>query len=192
MKNIKNPDEVPRSRGESEEVHRIKRLLVALGLKLGFMVDIEEEPESELGSLGIRHDVIWYTEPPGWYRRLLEIVSSRDDLDPNYRELVERRRKVKRYIYAAFEIEGSDITTKAMKGDISNLSKWSCGIIVVKRGKREVKEESKARGKYVEPIRNRFERALLEFRRLHGPNNVLIVSFSDIERLCKEYCIELS
>jgi len=55
---------VPRSRGESEEVHRIKRLLVALGLKLGFIVNVEEEPKSELVSLGIKHDVIWYTESP--------------------------------------------------------------------------------------------------------------------------------
>jgi len=79
-----------------------------------------------------------------------------------------------------------------MKGVISNLSKWPYGTIVVKRGKKEAKEEGKVRGKYVEPIRNRFEKALLEFRRLHGPNNVLIVSFSDIERLCKEYGVGLS
>jgi len=38
------------------------------------------------------------------------------------------------------------------------------------------------RGKPVEPIRNRFERALMEFRKLHGSNNVIIVSFQDVEK----------
>jgi len=45
-----------------------------------------------------------------------------------------------------------------------------------------LKEKEKSRGK-IEPIRNRFERALIEFRALHGPNNVLIISFEDIEKL---------
>lgn len=45
------------------------------------------------------------------------------------------------------------------------------------------------KSKKVEPIRNRFEKALIEFRSLHGPNNVVIVSFEDIEKLCKLYAI---
>lgn len=189
MKDIRSPDDVPRRGGESKEVYRIKQLLVALGLKLGFSVDVEEEPESELGNLGIRHDVIWYDRFPRWYKRLLELTLSRNDLELEYRRLLESKLRINRYLYAAFEIEGSDIMTKAMKGDISNLSKWQYGVVIVRRGRREVKEESKRRGRYVEPVRNRFERALLEFRKLHGPNNVIVVSFSDVEDLCREFGI---
>jgi hypothetical protein len=79
----------------------------------------------------------------------------------------------------AFEIEASDTTTKAMKDTISNLSKLPYGIIVVERGR---KEAPKTKGS----IRNRFERALLEFRTLHGPNNVIVVSFDDIKKLAEE------
>jgi len=137
MRDVKSLNDIPRRRGESEEVYRVKRLLVALGLRLGFKVDVEEEPESKLGSLGIRHDVVWYVDPPKWHKRLLEIVLSRDDIDPEYRKLVESKLKVRRRIYVAFEIEGGDITTKAMKGDISNLSKWPYSVIVVKRRRKE-------------------------------------------------------
>jgi hypothetical protein len=191
MRNVKDPDEVKRGRGESEEAYRMKKLLVALGLKLGFIVDVEETPDSELGDLGIRHDVIWYTKPPKWYVRLLKIVSSRKDLEPRYKDLLETKLDLKRRLYVAFEVEGSDLMTKAMKGDISNLSKWPYGIIVVRRGRREAEEESKRRGRYVEPIRNRFERALMEFRKLHGPNNVVIVSFEDMQGLCREYEVKI-
>jgi len=191
MKNVGSPHEVPRRGNESEEVYRMKKLLVALGLKLGFMVDVEEPPDSELGELGIRHDVIWYTKPPEWLIRLIKIASLRNDLEPDYRGLLEAKLRVERQVYAAFEIEGGDIMTKAMKGDISNLSKWPCGIIVVRRGREEAKEESQIRGRRVEPIRNRFERALMEFRKLHGPNNVIIVSFRDVDELCKSYGIAL-
>jgi hypothetical protein len=61
-----------------------------------------------------------------------------------------------------------------MKGDLSNLSKLPYGIVVVRRGQTR---------KSVEAIRNRFERALLEFRKLHGPNSIIITSFEDIEKL---------
>ena len=189
MRNVRDPNEVRRRRGESEEVYRMKKLLVALGLKLGFIVDVEEPPDSELGELSIRHDVIWYVKPPEWYVRLLEIALMREDLDPDYRALLKAKLSVKRRLYVAFEIEGSDMMTKAMKGDISNLSKWPYGIVVVLRGQKEAAEESRRKGRRVEPIRNRFERALMEFRRLHGPNNVIIVSFKDIEQLCRQYGI---
>jgi hypothetical protein len=46
-----------------------------------------------------------------------------------------------RLIYAAFELVGSDETTKAMKGTISNLSKLPYGIVVVKRGRKEAFKE---------------------------------------------------
>jgi len=69
-----------------------------------------------------------------------------------------------------------------MKGDISNLSKLPYGFIMVKRGRPEKEREK------VEPIRNRFERVLLEFRKLHGPNNVIIVSFEDIKKLYSNIC----
>ena len=191
MPDVRSPYDIKRSRRESENVLKIKRLLVALGLKLGFKVAVEEIPESELGDLGIRHDVVWYTEAPDWYSKLLEIISLREDLEPEYKKLIQSKLKLRRHLYAAFEIEGSDLMTKAMKGDISNLSKWPYSVIVVKRGVEEAKEESQSRGRYVEPIRNRFERALMEFRRLHGPNNIVIASFSDIEKLCKECGITL-
>jgi hypothetical protein len=91
---------------------------------------------------------------------------------------------MKRQLYVAFEIEGSDVSTKAMKGDISNLSKLPYGVIVVKRGRKEALKEG------LEPIRNRFEKALIEFRSLHGPNNVIIVSFDDIKKLAEEIGIK--
>ncbi len=191
MRNVNSPKMVKKRGGESEEVYEIKKLLVALGLKLGFMVDVEEPPTSELGSLGIRHDVIWYEEPPEWYVKLLEIIKSRDDLELEYKELIKKKLDIKRKIYAAFEIEGSDLMTKAMKGDISNLSKWPYGIIVVRRGRKEAREESKKYGKRIEHIRNRFERALIEFHKLHGPNNVIIASFEDIKKLCKIFGIKV-
>jgi len=189
MPEVRNSNEIRRRKQESEEVFKIKRLLTELGLKLGFKVAVEEEPKSELGNLGIRHDVVWYEEKPDWHKKLLEIIEAREDLEPEYRKLIQSKLKFKERIYAAFEIEGSDLMTKAMKGDISNLSKWPYGIIVVKRGVKESREESISKGRYVEPIRNRFERALMEFQKLHGPNNVIIASFSDIEELCKEYGI---
>lgn len=175
MRNVKNcKSEIKLTRNETRDVTYMKQLLCNLGQKLGFYVDIEEKPESELGALGIRHDVLWYVDPPNWYRKLLEIVSQRKDLEPEYLELINERKKLDRFLQVAFEIEATDLTTKAMKGDISNLSKLPYGIIVVKRGKED---------KNVEPIRHRFEKALLEFRKLHGPNNVFIVSFEDIEKL---------
>jgi len=181
MQNVKNCSQIKKRKSESDEAYRMKLLLCRLGRKLGFEVDIEEGQTSELGKLAIRHDVLWYTKLPEWYKKLLEIILQRDDLDPHYRKLVEQKAKQQRQLQVAFEIEATDVTTKAMKGDISNLSKIPFGIIVVKRGKTEKSHEK------IEPIRNRFERALIEFRALHGPNNVLIVSFDDIEKLFLSY-----
>lgn len=141
------------------------------------MVDVEEPPECELGSLSIRHDVLWYTDPPEWYKKLLDTISTRRDLEEEYKELIENK-KMGRLLYAAFEIEATDQTTKGMKGDISNLSKLPYGVVVVRRGHIGTR-------KGVEAIRNRFERALLEFRKLHGPNSVIITSFEDIEEVEK-------
>lgn len=184
MHNVKDCEKIKRARGEAEETFEIKILLCKLGKKLGYEVDVEESPELELGELMIRHDVLWYVKQPAWYHRLLEIALSRDDLDPEYRRLLESKAKMERQLYVAFEIEGSDTTTKAMKGNISNLSKLPYGIIVVKRGRKEALEEG------VEPIRNRFERALLEFRALHGPNNVIVVSFDDVKKLAEELGVQ--
>jgi len=58
-------------------------------------------------------------------------------LNPEHRKLIKRKAKMTRLIYAAFEIVGSDETTKAMKGTISNLSKLPYGVVVVKRGRKE-------------------------------------------------------
>lgn len=157
----------------------MKRILCRIGNKLGFMVDIEEPPESEMGSLSIRHDVLWYVEPPEWYNKLLSIIGSREDLEEAYRDLIEKK-KNERLLYVAFEIEATDQTTKGMKGDISNLSKLPYGIVVVRRGQNRTK-------KGAEGIRNRFERALIEFRKLHGPNSVIIASFADLEKLEKHF-----
>lgn len=176
--------EIRYKRSETMEATDMKRLLCKLGKKLDFFVDVEEKPESELGDLGIRHDVLWYTEPPFWYRKLLEKALSRDDLDSEYRDLVNERIKMSRLLYVAFEVEATDQTTKGMKGDISNLSKLPYGVVVVKRGKKEAQRGWEA-------IRNRFEKALLEFRKLHGPNNVLIVSFEDIESLAEDLSIKI-
>lgn len=181
MRNVKNCTQINKAQSESAEAHHMKVLLCRLGKKLGFEVDIEESQESELGRLAIRHDVLWYVKYPEWYRKLLDIILSRDDLDLQYKRLVQQKARIKRCLYAAFEIEATDVTTKAMKGDISNLSKLPYGFVIVKRGKAEKTAQK------VEPIRNRFEKALVEFRSLHGPNNVLIVSFNDIEKLCELY-----
>lgn len=175
MRDVKDCNLIRKKRNETLEATEMKRLLCKIGKRLGFMVDVEEPPESELGSLGIRHDVLWYTKPPDWYAKLLTIIGSREDLEPEYRELIERMR-LDRLLYVAFEIEATDQTTKGMKGDISNLSKLPYGIVVVHRGRPETKKGQEA-------IRNRFERALLEFRKLHGPNTVIIASFEDIKTL---------
>ena len=55
---------------------------------------------------------------------------------------------------------------KAVKGDISNLSRWPYGMVVVLRRQEEGK-----------------------LMRLHGPNNVIIVSFKDAGQLCGQYGI---
>jgi len=183
MRNIEKCGQIRTGRNESIEVHNMKVLLCKLGKRLGFEVDIEEGQESELGKLAIRHDVLWYASSPEWYKELLRIILRRKDLDKQYKKLIEQKINMKRQLYAAFEIEATDLTTKAMKGDISNLSKLPYGLVVVKRGKPE-----KTLGN-AEPIRNRFERALVEFRLLHGPNNVLIISFDDIEKLSEFYGI---
>jgi broad specificity phosphatase PhoE len=181
MRNVENCVQINKAQSESADSHRMKVLLCKLGKKLGFEVDIEESQETELGKLAIRHDVLWYVNYPEWYKKLLGIILSRDDLDQQYKQLVKQKADVKRCLCVAFEIEATDVTTKAMKGDISNLSKLPYGFVVVKRGKAE------KTAKKVEPIRNRFERALVEFRSLHGPNNVLIVSFNDVKKLCELY-----
>lgn len=189
MRNVSNFDNIKKGRNESGDAYRLKVLLCKLGKHLGFEVDVEEEQESELGKLAIRHDVLWYTRTPKWFKDLLKETLSRNDLDEDYKQLLETKIGLERCLYAAFEIEATDTTTKAMKGDISNLSKLPYGIIVVKRGAAEV-HSGDEKGRKLEPIRNRFEKALLEFRKLHGPNNVIVVSFSDIERLCKLYNLE--
>jgi hypothetical protein len=178
LRNVVDCDLITEKRNETPEVTRMKKILCRIGNNLGFMVDIEEPPESELGSLTIRHDVLWYIKPPEWYSKLLNIIFSRRDLQEDYRDLIEKK-KSERLLYAAFEIEATDQTTKGMKGDISNLSKLPYGVIVVRRG-HNGKQEAEA-------IRNRFERALLEFRKLHGPNSVVITSFEDLEKLEKYF-----
>jgi hypothetical protein len=183
MQGVKNCSQIKKGRNETDEAYHMKVLLCKLGKKLSFEVDVEEGQESELGKLAIRHDVLWYISPSKWFKKLLETILLRNDLDLQYRRLVEQKVKVKRQLYTAFEIEATDVTTKAMKGDISNLSKLPYSFVVVKRGKTEKTSEK------VEPIRNRFERALVEFRSLHGPNNVLIISFDDVEKLYKFYGI---
>ena len=175
MKNVVDCELIREKRNETAEATRMKRILCRIGNNLGFSVDIEEPPESELGSLSIRHDVLWYVKPPEWYNKLLNIIDSRIDLEKEYQDLI-RRKGNERLLYAAFEIEATDQTTKGMKGDISNLSKLPYGIVVVRRGQEEGKKGEEA-------IRNRFERTLLEFRKLHGPNSVIITSFEDVEKL---------
>lgn len=176
MREIEDCTKIKKRRQDSYEVHRMKILLCKLGKKLGFKVSVEEEPESELGALGIRHDVLWYSEKPEWYTSLLDNITHRTDLEDSYRQLINEKKQLRYLLYAAFEIEGGDVSTKAMKGDVSNLSKLPLGVIIVRRGRNYAKEN----------IRRRFERAIIEFRKLHGPNNVLIISFEDIEKLCGE------
>jgi len=153
MKNVSDCQSIPYKGNESKEATKMKKKLCEIGKKLGFEVDVEEKPESELGDLGIRHDVLWYSKSPEWYNNLLEINYRRHDLNPEYKNLLQNKMS-ERLLYAAFEIEAKDQTTKGMKGDISNLSKLPYGIIVVSRGSLK---ESKLE-KY-EAIRNRFERA---------------------------------
>lgn len=108
---------------------KMKILLCKIGKKLGFEVDIEEVQETDLGKLAIRHDVLWYTKQPDWITKLFNIIISRNDLNPEHRKLMKRKAKMTRLIYAAFEIVGSDETTKAIKGTISNLSKLPYGVV---------------------------------------------------------------
>jgi hypothetical protein len=107
----------------------MKILLCKIGKKLGFEVDIEEVQETELSKFAIRHDVLWYTKQPDWITKLFNIIISRNDLNPEHRKLIKRKAKMTRLIYAAFEIVGSDETTKAIKGTISNLSKLPYGVV---------------------------------------------------------------
>ena len=162
----------------------MKILLCKIGKKLGFEVDIEEVQETDLGKLAIRHHVLWYTKQPDWITKLCNIIISRNDLNPKYRKLIKRKAKMTSLIYAAFEIVGSDKTTRAMKGTISNLSKLPYGVVVVKRGRKEAFVEG------LEPIRDRYEKALIEFRALHGPNNFIVASFDDIKKLAEELGIK--
>jgi hypothetical protein len=180
LRNVLDCEKLIKAKTETDETFEMKILLCKIGKKLGYEVDIEESQESELGKLGIRHDVSWYIKQPYWISKLLTLVLLRNDLSFEYKKLIQRKARLKRQLYAAFEIEGSDVSTKTMKGDISNLSKLPYGVIVVKRGKKEALQVG------VEPVRNRFEKALIEFRALHGPNNIIIVSFDDVKKLAEE------
>jgi hypothetical protein len=133
MRNVVDCNLIIEKRNETSEVTRMKKILCRNGNNLGFIVDIEESPESELGPLTIRHDVLWNIKPPEWYSKLLSIIGSIEDLEEDYRNLIEKK-KSGRLLYVAFEIEATDQTTKGMKGDISNLSKLPYGVIVVRRG----------------------------------------------------------
>jgi len=73
---------------------------------------------------------------------------------------------------------------KPMKDTNSNLSKLPYGVVVVKRGRKEAFVEG------LEPIRDRYEKALIEFRALHGPNNFIVASFNDIKKLAEELGIK--
>jgi hypothetical protein len=185
LRDVTDYRQIVKAKGETDETFEMKILLCKLGKKLGFEVDVEEGQESELGKLGIRHDILWYNKPSEWVSKLFKTILSRDDLHTEYRKLIERKVNLKRQLYVAFEIEGTDVTTKAMKGDISNLSKLPYGFIVVRRGRKEAIKD-----RTIEPIRNRFEKALIEFRSLHGPNNVVIVSFEDVKKLTEELGIQ--
>ena len=154
---------------ESKAVTNMKRLLCRFGKKLQFLVDVEEPPESELGKLIMRHDVIWYTQRANWYNKLIGIVLKRAEDYPSivtddYEEHLKKKQNINRMLQVAFEIEGAKCLTKNMKGCISNLSKYPNGVIIVK----------------LEKSKRRYERVLLEFEKLHGPNNVIVVSFDDI------------
>lgn len=182
MRNVKSEDQIPRIGSESQEAYEMKKLLFKIGKKLRYEVDIEEEPVTELGKIGIRYDVIWYVRCPEWYKALIRNALRRNNLNEKYRRILERKFEVERWPIAAFEIEASDRATKFMKGDIFNLTLVPFGVCVVLLGKREAKEMKKK-----EHIRNRFEKALVEFRKVFGINNVIIVSFSDV----KEYARKL-
>jgi len=176
MKTVKNCDLIKRTNNESSHVTDMKRMLCKLGNKLNFSVDIEEAPESELGDLITRHDVIWYKQRPDWYDKLNSFLTdeSKEDskhLTEKYEKHLLDKQRINRMIYVAFEIEGSDCLTKSMKGCISNLSKYPYGIIIVKK----------------DPDRRRFEKVLLEFQKIHGPNNVIIVSYNDMQNLARLY-----
>lgn len=181
MKNVQKVEEIKRLKSENPEVHEIKVLLFRIGKKLGYEVDIEEEPETEFGKLGIRYDVIWYTSVPEWWKELIKISLKRKDLRNDYREYLEKKLKLTRLPVVAFEIEATDRSTKFMKGDIFNLSLVPFGVCCVLLGREEVKH--KGRKEY---IRNRFEKALLEFRKIFGRTNVVIVSFNDIQKLAEK------
>lgn len=168
MKNVKDEKQISRMGGESIEAYEMKKLLFRIGKHFGYEVDIEEEPETELGRVGIRYDVIWYQKYPEWYKGLIENALKRDDLKKEYREILKGKLGLKRWPIAAFEIEASDRQTKFMKGDIFNLTLVPFGVCVVLLGKKEAKE--KGRKEY---IRNRFEKALVEFRKVFGINNVI-------------------
>ncbi len=136
MKNIKEEERIPCRRNESREAYEMKKLLFRIGKYFGYEVDVEEEPETELGKVGIRYDVIWYQKYPDWYKGFIESALKRDDLSEDYKEILERKLKLERWPIAAFEIEASDRQTKFMKGDIFNLSLVPFGVCIVLLGKK--------------------------------------------------------
>ena len=92
MKNIVDCNLIKEKGNETSEATRMKKILCRIGNNLGFMVDIEEPPISEMGSLSIRHDVLWYIKPPEWYNKLLSIIGSRKDLEERYQTLIEKKK----------------------------------------------------------------------------------------------------
>ena len=144
MKNVKDEKQIVRLGGESVEAYEMKKLLFRIGKYFGYEVDIEEEPETELGRVGIRYDVIWYQRYPEWYKALIENALKRDDLREEYREILERKLRLRRWPIAAFEIEASDRQTKFMKGDIFNLTLVPFGVCVVLLGKREARKRKRS------------------------------------------------
>jgi len=174
MKNITNCHQITFKGNESKNVTLMKRLICELGRYLQFDVDVEEPPESELGKLIMRHDVIWYTKKSKWYDDLINIAYKSAIME-EYKKRLNNKQNINRVLQVAFEIEGADCLTKSMKGCISNLSKYPNGIIVVR----------------LKGDRKRFEKVLLEFEKLHGPNNVIIISFDDMYTFARIFNISV-
>lgn len=168
MKNVGNCSQIPFKGNESNDVTKMKRLLCKIGKYFQFDVDVEEQPESELGKLIMRHDIIWYKKKTIWYKKLIDVAHD-SAITEEYKKRLKSKQNISRIIQVAFEIEGADCLTKSMKGCISNLSKYPFGVIVVKQ----------------KNDRKRFERVLIEFEKLHGPTNVIIVSFNEISTFAK-------
>ena len=126
-------------------------------VELGRKLGYEAEKEYVDRRSAIRYDVAWYLKLPRWWLKAKECVGEEAEAEEDL-------------VVAAFEIEHGDVQTKYMRGDVYNVSLASFGFCIVKRN----------------DIRRRMKKVLSEFARTHGEKRVVIMSFEEAKKWCKE------